>query len=126
MPTAITITVQDLVLRAELFDTPCARAVAGRLPLSAHPNEWGDELYFEIPLACDADATATTAVKVGDIGYWPPGRALALFFGPTPMSTGPDPVPASEVNIVGKITGDAAILRRSRGARAIRIERLST
>jgi uncharacterized protein len=126
MPTAIKITVQDLVLRAELFDTPCARAVAGTLPISAQPNEWGDEFYFEIPLACDADATATTTVRVGDIGYWPPGRALAIFFGPTPMSTGAEPVPASEVNIVGRITGDATALRLSKGAGVIRIERLRT
>ena len=126
MPTTVTITVQDLVLQAELLDTPCARAVAGILPISARPNEWGDEFYFEIPLACDADATATSAVNVGDIGYWPPGRALAIFFGPTPMSTGAEPVPASEVNIVGKITGNATVLRRSKGAGTIRIERLRT
>jgi len=30
------------------------------------------------------DETATTAVKAGDIGFWPPGNALAIFFGPTP------------------------------------------
>lgn len=126
MPTAITITVQDLVLRAELFDTPCAQAVAGKLPLSAHPNVWGDEFYFEVPLSCDADATATTSVRVGDIGYWPPGRAVAIFFGPTPMSTGAEPVPASEVNIVGRITGDATVLRRTKGAGVIRIESFRT
>ena len=124
MTTAITITVQGLVLQAEFFDTPCARAAAGKLPISAHPDEWGDEFYFGIPLACDADATATTLVRVGDIGYWPPGRALAIFFGPTPMSTGAEPVPASEVNIVGRIIGDATVLRRAKGAGLIRIEKL--
>jgi hypothetical protein len=124
MPVEITITVQDIILRAELFDTPCARAVSGKLPISAHPNEWGDEFYFVIPVALPPDDTATTAVKIGDIGYWPPGRALAIFFGPTPMSTGAEPVPASEVNLVGRITGDAAALRRVKGARKIRIERV--
>jgi hypothetical protein len=126
MPTAVTITVQDLILRAELFDTPCARAVAGILPITARPNAWGDEFSFEVPVVCDAYATATTSVTVGDIGYWPPGRALAIFFGPTPLSSGADPVPASEVNIVGRVAGDAALLRRSKGAGMIRIEQFRT
>jgi hypothetical protein len=126
MPTAITIMVQDLVLPAELFDTPCSEAIAACLPISAVPNEWGDEFYFEIPVALPSDDTARTAVKVGEIGYWPPGKALAVFFGPTPMSTGPDPVPASAVNIVGRITGDAAALRRAKGAREIRIVKART
>ena len=34
---------------------------------------------------------------------WPPGRALAIFFGRTPMSTTDKPVPASEVNLVGRL-----------------------
>jgi uncharacterized protein len=58
-------------------------------------------------------------VTAGDIGYWPPGNCLAIFFGPTPMSTGPDPVPASDVNLVGRISGDATLLRGCRGAKAV-------
>jgi hypothetical protein len=68
------------------------------------------------------EKNATARVKVGDIGYWPPGAALAIFFGPTPMSSGKDPVPASAVNVVGRITGDAALFRNARGAVTIRIE----
>jgi hypothetical protein len=71
------------------------------------------------------DETATTSVKVGDIGFWPPGNALAIFFGPTPMSSGPEPVPASNVNVVGKIIGDATSLRKVKGASMIRIDRSS-
>ncbi|MCL5021762.1 MAG: cyclophilin-like fold protein [Nitrospirae bacterium] len=88
----------------------------------ARPNEWGDEFYFAIPVSMEPDETATTKVKVGDIGYWPPGNALAIFFGPTPLSVGPEPIPASEVNLVGKIT-EPALLRRAKGAAGIRIEK---
>lgn len=123
MHTNIKISVGSLTLPAELSSTPCARAIAAALPIEARPNEWGDEFYFEIPVDMPLDETATTKVKEGDIGYWPPGKALAIFFGPTPYSTGPDPVPASEVNLVGKITGDAALLRQAKGARKIRIEK---
>jgi len=85
--------------------------------------EWGDEFYFEIPVKMPLDETATAKVKIGDIGYWPPGNALAIFFGPTPMSTTDDPVPASAVNIVGRVIDDAVILRQEKGALKIRLDR---
>ncbi len=119
----IKITARDIVLDAELFDTATARAIADALPIETAPNEWGDEFYFEVPVAMQLDDTATIKVAVGDIGYWPPGNSLAIFFGRTPMSKGPEPVPASKVNIVGKIDGDATLLRKARGAKKIRIER---
>ncbi|NJD55992.1 MAG: hypothetical protein FIA94_06255 [Nitrospirae bacterium] len=122
MPFAIRITAGRVSMAAELFDTACARKIAAHLPVETVPNEWGDEFYFEIPVIMPHDQTATVNVNIGDIGYWPPGRALAIFFGPTPLSTGPEPVPASEVNIVGRITGDAGMLRTAKGTGVIRIE----
>lgn len=105
MPVQIKIVIADVVLEAQLFDTECAKAIVQVLPIEARLHEWGDEFYFEIP------------VKM------PPGRALAIFFGPTPMSRDQAPVPASEVNLVGKITDDAVLLRKTKGAARIRIER---
>ena len=121
MPTKIKITINDITLDAELFDTACAKAIVAVLPIETRPNEWGDEFYFEIPMKQGLDDTATTIIKVGDIGFWPPGNALAIFFGRTPMSTGPDPVPASEVNLVGRILGDAKVLKKAKGAGKIKI-----
>lgn len=123
MPIKIKITIKNITLDAQLFDSPCARVIAEALPIITESNEWGDEFYFEVPVNMPLDETATTSVKVGDIGYWPPGNALAIFFGPTPMSKGNDPVPASAVNIVGRIIGDATVLRQAKGASEIRIER---
>jgi hypothetical protein len=122
MSKKIRISVGGITLDAEFFDTTCGRAIAGALPFTAPPNEWGDEFYFEIPVVQPLDDTATTSVKVGDIGYWPLGRALAIFFGPTPMSSGKDPVPASEVNRVGVIHGDATVLKKAKGSKEIHIE----
>jgi uncharacterized protein len=123
MPQKIKIVVGSLSVAAELADTECAKAIAAKLPIEAVPNEWGDEFYFTIPVMLPPDDTATRKVSVGDLGYWPPGNALAIFFGRTPMSTGPDPVPASEVNLVGRIVGDALSLKKARGAARIRIEK---
>lgn len=123
MATQIIVTIGSIHLDGELLDSACARMIAERLPIEAVPNEWGDEFYFTIPVQMHLDETATRHVRVGDIGYWPPGNALAIFFGPTPLSTGSEPVPASEVNLVGRIVGDAAMLRTAKGASYVRIEK---
>jgi hypothetical protein len=123
MSTPVKISVGKITLRAELFDSSSAKQIVGCLPIETRPDEWGDEFYFTIPVKAPLDETATTKVKIGDIGYWPPGYALALFFGPTPMSKGNDPVPASTVNIVGRIIDDATTLRQGKGAFKILIDK---
>jgi uncharacterized protein len=122
MPVKINISIDALTLKGELDDTECARMIVAKLPIETIPNTWGDEFYFEIPVHFELDETATKKVKVGDIGFWPPGNALAIFFGPTPMSTGADPVPASKVNIVGRITDDATVLRKAKDVKKLKIE----
>ncbi|MCX5855759.1 MAG: cyclophilin-like fold protein [Deltaproteobacteria bacterium] len=123
MPTPIKIIIGKADLHAELFDSPCAKQIIDHLPIEARPDEWGDEFYLNIPVKAPLDDTATIKVKVGDIGYWPLGNAMAIFFGRTPMSTGSDPVPASAVNLVGRILDDATILKQEKGATKIRIEK---
>ncbi len=120
----IKITIRDIIVNAELFETKTARAIEDVLPIETIPDEWGDEFYFEIPVELPLDETATAKVKIGDIGYWPPGNALAIFFGPTPISSGFEPVPASDVNLVGRIHGDATALRQVKGAKKIRVEKV--
>jgi hypothetical protein len=125
MPVPITIKADSVALEGELFDTKAATEISRTLPIETTFHVWGDEFYFEIPLNLPPDESATTEVKVGDIGYWPPGKALAIFFGPTPMSMGQDPVPASAVNIVGRIIGDARELIEAKSADTIIIQRAS-
>lgn len=122
MTTPIRIMAGEVTVNAELDDTPLAKTIAAKLPIETVPNRWGDEFYFAVPVQSGLDETATGKVKVGEIGYWPPGHAMAIFFGPTPMSSGVEPVPASEVCLIGRITDDATLLRSARGARTIRIE----
>jgi uncharacterized protein len=123
MLTPVKIIIGRTTLKAELFDTHCAQAIAASLPIETQLSEWGDEFYFTIPVNHALDSTATENVKVGDIGYWPPGQALALFFGPTPMSSGADPVPASAVNLVGRMIDAPSLLKNEKGSSKIRIER---
>jgi hypothetical protein len=123
MPTPIIIEVGNLKLKAELSDAATAKAIAKVLPIESEFETWGDEYYFEIPVTMPLDSTATMNVNVGDLGYWPPGKALAIFYGPTPASPGDRPVPASEVNPVGRILDDPTLLRVVSGVGRIRVRK---
>ncbi len=106
----------------ELHDTATAQAIAAALPLEATVHTWGEEIYFPIPVRQPLDQTATEVVEVGDIGYWPRGPALCLFFGPTPIS-GPGEIrPASAVNIVGRLSGDIRRLHEVPDGIIIKVE----
>jgi uncharacterized protein len=61
-------------------------------------------------------------VALGDLGYWPPGQAFCIFFGPTPMSRGDEIRPASPVTVVGRVIGDARVFKRVRPGTSVTIE----
>jgi uncharacterized protein len=106
---------------AELNSCATACAIASKLPITAKAEVWGEEIYFRIPIKCKPE-NATMDVNVGDIAYWPPGACLCLFFGQTPESTGAKPVPASEVNIVGRIAGNLSALKGVKEGDTIKVE----
>ena len=119
----IKICVGGLTLEAELKSNKTAEAVYAALPIETGVNTWGDEFYLKLPGVKDYRETATTQVKVGDIALWGAGEVLAIFFGRTPMSLGPDPVPVDRVNVIGRIVGEADQLRQVMGATTIKLER---
>ena len=102
----IAIKIGDLSVNAELNDTLTARKIAEILPLTDSFSTWGEEIYFSIPVTSELDESAKEKVELGDLGYWPAGKAFCIFFGPTPMSGPGEIIPASSVNIVGKVTDD--------------------
>ncbi len=107
---------------AELNDTRTAQVIWQALPVTATAQTWGDEIYFSIPVNLSQE-NAREVVEKGDLGYWPPGQAMCLFFGPTPVSRGNEIRPASPVNIFGQIIGDTAILKKVRGGTQILVEK---
>lgn len=100
------------MMEAELNDSPTARMIWEALPITGRANTWGDEIYFEIPVQAEQSPGARADVEVGELGYWPVGSALCIFFGPTPASTGDKPRAASPVNVVGRVLGDATAFRQ--------------
>ncbi len=62
---------------------------------------------------------------MGDLGYWPPGSAFCIFFGPTPASRGDEIRPASPVNVFGRVDGDPSIFKAVRSGSQVKIERVT-
>ncbi|MBE7558564.1 hypothetical protein HS125_06330 [bacterium] len=113
MPTPITVEVAGRVYQAELADTPFARKVYKALPIAARGNRWGEEIYFSTPVSGGLDETADDVVPVGTIGYWPPGKAICFFFGPTPVSEDDECRAASPVNQIGRFLSDTESLKQA-------------
>jgi len=119
--TEIRIIVGEVSLNALIEDTPTGRKIAEALPLQAEATRWGEEFYFEIPVAVEAEEDARADVAVGELAYWPMGSAFCIFFGPTPVSTGTEPRAYSPVNVFGRIKGDTAVLRSVPDGAPIRV-----
>lgn len=118
----ITVRIGTLTMEAELNNTPTARKITEALPIQANFNTWGDEIYFAIPVTAELDDSAREVVEIGDLGFWPPGKAFCIFFGQTPMSKPGEIRPASAVNIVGQVKGDATQLKQVMREREVRLE----
>ena len=101
----VRITAGGVVAFAVLNDSRTADAVWEALPIRGRANLWGDEIYFSIPVTLQSEA-GRAVVEAGDLGYWPPGKAFCIFWGPTPASTGDEIRPASPVNVFGRLEGD--------------------
>ncbi len=119
----IRITAGDVQVTAALNSSDTADQVWDALPIEASGSVWGDEIYFRIP-ELETEGGAVEVVDMGAVAYWPPGSALCLFFGRTPASVGDEIRPASAVNALGAIEGDATALKAARPGARVVVERL--
>ena len=106
----IEISAGDVIVTVVLNDSDTADELWAALPITARAQTWGDEIYFSIPVSVEEAADSQETVEMGAVAYWPPGSALCLFWGPTPMSAPGEIRPASAVNVMGLIDGDPTVL----------------
>ena len=90
----------------ELDDTNSPNTVndfVSKLPFTVDLNVWGDEIYTSKSPISQPEENAKSPVELNDVAYWPTGKAICLFYGPTPIGNPGEITPASPVNIIGKI-----------------------
>ena len=119
--TQIKIEFENISIDAVLNDSETANKIKKILPISNSVNTWGDEIYFSIGVN-DGEIDSKEVVNLGDLGYWPPGNAFCLFFGLTPASEGDKIMPASPVNIIGKILSDLEILKSIKSGEKVSVK----
>jgi len=117
----ILITIGSIKAEAELNESKTSELIYNSLPIEAKGSFWGDEIYFSIPVKAEPE-NPKEVVELGDLGYWPPGNAFCIFFGPTPLSSGNEIRPASGVNVIGKIIGDTKIFKNASLKESVKIE----
>ena len=118
----IRITIGDEVFPAELNDSATAEAIAAALPIDGSVNRWGDEFYFSIPVDVAEANDSRSEFEIGELGYWPPGNAFCIFFGPTPASHGGEPRMANPGNPFGRITDSIEALTSVPDGSPVRVE----
>jgi hypothetical protein len=112
----------DVTLDAELLDTPTAKAIVKVLPVEARVSTWGEEVYFNVPVEVRREADARAVVKAGEIAYWPDGPAIAIGFGPTPISEGREIRLASPCNVFARALTDVKALAKVRAGTRVTVD----
>ena len=120
----IQISTGNLTLTATLNDLETANQLWESLPITGSVQIWGDEIYFSIPVNVEEELGSQETVQAGTVAYWPPGSALCLFWGPTPISAPGEIRPASAVNVVGILDNDPNLLAEVPSQAEIIIEKI--
>ena len=99
----------------ELDDTNSPKTCASllqSLPFSVNAHVWGEEIYTDESPISQSEENAKSLVDLNDVAYWPSGKAICLFFGPTPIGKKGEIKPYSPVNIIGKIiNADKSVIK---------------
>ena len=111
-----------VVIRCECFETPTAKALLAAAPFASKAETWGDEVYFTTPVSVPREKDARVVVTAGEIAFWIDGDAIAIGFGPTPISKGDEIRLASPCNIWGRALDDVKALKRAKAGAAITVE----
>jgi len=90
------------------------KAFVEKLPFTVKLHLWGEEVYSSESPVKMSEENAKSPVTLNDVAYWPSGKAICLFYGPTPIGKKGEITPASPVNIIGKIISpDKTILKKT-------------
>jgi hypothetical protein len=120
----VKITIGDkLSFNGVLNATTTAQKIYESLPIRGEGNTWGGEIYFSSQVISSLEDNARDVLEAGEIAYWPPLKAICLFYGPTPASQGGEIRAAGPVNVVGKITGNLSPLKQIKGMSTVLIEK---
>ena len=96
----------------DTFSPNTCKSILDSLPFSVNAHVWGEEIYTDESPISQSEENAKALVDLNDVAYWPSGKAICLFFGPTPIGKKGEIKPYSPVNIIGKIiNADKSVIK---------------
>ena len=91
------IVVNEIKIICRANKTETASKILKLLPIKSKISTWGDEIYFDIPKNnIKPENNVKEVFNLGEIAFWNQGSAIAIGFGPTPVSKG------SEIRLISK------------------------
>ena len=91
------IVIDEIKIICRANKTETASKILKLLPIKSKISTWGDEIYFDIPKNdIKPENNAKEVFNLGEIAFWNQGSAIAIGFGPTPVSKG------SEIRLISK------------------------
>ncbi len=108
----VIVTAGSVTMPADLDDSETAKKVLEALPIESRARTWGEEVYFDTEVSLPEE-NPQAHVPPGTVAYWPPGKALCLFFGQAP---------ASPVNVIGRMLGNPRDLAAVKPGDRVRVE----
>jgi hypothetical protein len=93
-------------IEIDFLDTHTAKVIYSELPIISKVNLWGHEVYFHTDLKIKIEKEARQIVEKGEIAYWSQGDAIAIGYGPTPISINQEIRLVSDCNIWAKTEYD--------------------
>jgi len=118
----IRMTIGEVEIEADLLDTSTAEAIWAALPFKSKAQIWGKEVYFTTPATASLEHDAKDVVEPGELAFWVEGSAIAIGFGPTPISEGDEIRLVEPTNIWGRALDDVTQLDHVRFGAKIRVE----
>ncbi len=94
-----------------LKNTSTADLIWKSLPLNSDVHLWGEEVYFYTNLTSELESDAKDVISLGEIAYWPSGKAIAIGYGKTPISVFDEIRLADRCNIWGETEYDLKKLK---------------
>ncbi|ADM27897.1 protein of unknown function DUF369 [Ignisphaera aggregans DSM 17230] len=113
----------DIVVEIINKNLKTIEALLKNIPFESEVNLWGEEIYFSTPIAVPLE-NPDSIVDKGIVAYWPPGQALCIFFGPTPISKPNEIRPASPVNVIGYVVEGLEKLRLVKEGERVVVKRI--
>ena len=96
------ISIDTISFEVNMKNTVTADIISNKLPLKGEPLKWGEEYYIYTELTnIKIEEDAKQVIEIGEIAFWPKGSAIAIGYGPTPISLDNEIRLADKCNIWG-------------------------